>query len=67
MGAEIVSTITTAITSFATGVASTFVNVFDTIFVGAEGGLSNLAIWGLVMGAIGVGYALIRKFSNKAG
>ena len=67
MGAEIVTTVTTAISNFATGVASTVVSVFDTVFTSSDGKLSNLAIWGLVMGAIGLGYALIRKFSNKAG
>ena len=67
MGAEIVSTIVTAVQSFATGVAGTVVDVFNAVFVGAEGGLSNLAIWGLVMGAVGLGYAFIRKFTCKAG
>ena len=67
MGTSIVSTIVTAVSDFATGVADTVVDVFNAVCVNPEGGLSNLAIWGLVLGAVGLGYALIRKFTSKVG
>ena len=67
MGSSIVSTIVTAVKDFATGISSTVVDVFNAVCVNAEGGLSNLAIWGLVLGAVGLGYALIRKFTSKVG
>ena len=67
MGTSIVSTITGAITEFATGVAGTVVEVFNAVCVNEAGGLSNLATWGLVFGAISIGYALIRKFTSKVG
>ena len=67
MGTSIVSTIVTAVKDFATGVAGTVVDVFNAVCVNPEGGLSNLATWGLVLGAVGLGYALIRKFTSKVG
>ncbi len=67
MGTSIVSTIVTAVKDFATGVAGTVVDVFNAVCVNSEGGLSNLAIWGLVLGAVGLGYAIIRKFTSKVG
>ena len=65
MGAEIVSTCVEAVKSFATGIADTAVTVFDKVLVNSEGGLSNLAIWGLVLGAIALGTAIVRKFTAK--
>jgi hypothetical protein len=65
MGAEIVTTCVEAVKSFATGIADTAVTVFDKVLVNTEGGLSNLAIWGLVLGAIALGTAIVRKFTAK--
>ena len=67
MGTEIISTVVDSIKGIASGLASTAVDTFNAIFVGAEGGLSNLAVWGLVMGSVGLGFALLRKFTSKAG
>ncbi len=67
MGTSIIETFTTALSSLGTGVAETVVNVFDKVFVGAEGGLSNLAIYGIVMGAVALGIGLVHKFTRKAG
>ena len=66
IGTSIISTVVDAISTFATSVAGTAVDVFNKVFVGTEGGLSNIAIWGLVMGAIGLGFALIKGFTRKA-
>ena len=65
MGTSIVSTITGAITEFATGVAGTVVEVFNAVCVNEAGGLSNLAIWGLVLGGIALATAIVRKFTAK--
>lgn len=67
MGSTIVTTFVDAIKGFATGVSETVIEVFNKIFVTTEGGLSNLAVWGLVMGAISLGFALVRIFTRKAG
>ena len=65
MGTEIVSTCVDAVKDFATGIADTAVTVFDKVLVNAEGGLSNLAIWGLVLGGIALATAIVRKFTSK--
>ena len=67
MGTEIVSTFVESIKGVSTGIADTIVDVFSSICMTPEGGLSNLAIWGLVFGAIGVGLALVRLFTRKIG
>lgn len=67
MGAEIVTTFTTSLSSLATGLASAIVSTFDTVVTNSEGKLSNLAIWGITFGAIGLGTFLVRKLSKKAG
>lgn len=67
MGAEIVSTFTTAFTDLCSGVAGGVVDTFNTVFMTTDGKLSNLAIWGIVFGAVGLGLAIIRKFTAKAG
>lgn len=67
IGTSIVSTVVNAIKDFATGVSGTAVDVFNKVFVNSDGGLSNFAIWGLVIGALGIGFSLIRMFTRKAG
>ena len=67
IGSQIVSTVVETAKGLASGLSSTVVETFNAVFVNAEGGLSNLAIWGLVMGAVGLGYGLIRMFTRKAG
>lgn len=66
MGAEIITTFTEALSSLASGVASTAVATFDAIMMNSEGGLSNLAIYGIVFLAVSLGIGLVRKFSAKA-
>lgn len=67
MGSEIVSTFVEAVKGIASGIAGTFVDVFNAVAVNSEGGLSNLAIWGLVLGAVGLGTFVVRKFTSKVG
>lgn len=67
MGAEIVQTITGAATNFASGFGSAVVNTFDTILINGDGGLSNLAIWGLVFGGVALIVGLSKMFTRKAG
>ena len=67
MGSEIVTTFTDAVKGFASGVAGAIVDTFNAVCVNTEGGLSNLAIWGLVLGAVGIGVGLVRKFTAKVG
>ena len=67
MGAEIVSTFVEAVKGVAGGIAGTIVDTFNAVAVNSEGGLSNLAIWGLVLGAVGLGTFVVRKFTSKVG
>lgn len=68
---DFITSATTAVTgsfsAFLSGVASAVVDTFDAIFVTSEGGLTNLAAWGLMFLAIGFGSRFLRKFTNKAG
>lgn len=67
MGSEIVTTAVEAIKGFASGVAETTVDVFNSVCVNPEGGLSNLAIWGIVLGVLGLGCGIVRAFTRKVG
>lgn len=64
---NIVGTFVDAISGVATGVASTVTEVFNSIMMTEAGGLSNLAIWGLTFGAIGLVVGLCKLFTRKAG
>ncbi len=66
MGASIVSTLTTAISGLASGIAETVTTIFDSVFVSGEG-LSNIAIWGLCFLAVSFVIGLVSKFTSKAG
>ena len=67
MGASIVSTFTEAIAGVATGIATTVVDVFNAVCVAEGGGISNIAIWGLVFGGIALATGIVRKFTSKVG
>lgn len=67
LGAEIVKTVTDAATNFASGFGTAVVDTFDTILTNGQGGLSNLAIWGLVFGGVALIVGLSRMFTRKAG
>ena len=67
MGSEIVTTFVEAVKGIAGGFASTIVDTFNAVAVNSEGGLSNLAIWGLVLGAVGLGTFVVKKFTGKVG
>ena len=67
LGSSIVGTFVEAIGGVAKGIATTVVDVFDTVFLTADGNISSLAIYGLVFGAIGLGIFLVRKFTSKVG
>ena len=66
MGSQIVSTFTEAFNGITSGIASGVVETFNSVFISGDG-LSNIAIWGLVTGAVALGIGLIRKFTSKAG
>lgn len=66
MGAEIITTFTEALSSLASGVASTVVATFDAIMMTTDGKLSNVAIYGIVFLAVSLGIGLVRKFTAKA-
>lgn len=67
IGSDIVKTVTGAISNLATNIAGTVVDVFNKVFVNADGGISNIAIWGLVVGAVGITFGIVRMFTRKAG
>ena len=67
MAAEIVSVITSAITSFLTAVASNIVTVFNAIAVTSDGKLTDFAIWALVFLGIGFGTTVITAILRKVG
>lgn len=56
MATEIITTITGALTGIASGLASTLVSTFNTVFVTAEGKLTEIAIFGLVF--LGIGFSV---------
>ena len=64
---DIVQTFVDGFTTFTSGMGAGVVNLFNTVFLNTEGKLSNIAIWGITFGAIGLGTFLLRKFTSKAG
>ena len=64
---DIVSTFTGALGEFVEGFGSSVVDLFNSVFVNAEGGLSNLAVWGITFSAVGLVLGLVRAFTRKAG
>lgn len=62
-----VTAVTSSFSAFLTGIASAVVDTFDAVFVTSEGGISNIAAWGLMFLAVGFGSRFLRKFTNKAG
>ena len=64
---EIVQTFVDGFTTFTSGMGSGLVNLFNTVFLTAEGKLSNIAIWGITFGAVGLGMFFLKAFSKKAG
>lgn len=67
LGGSIVKTVTDAISGLATNIAGTVVDVFNKVFVNAGGGISDFAIWSLVVGAVGITFGIVRMFTRKAG
>lgn len=64
---DIVSTFTTAFTDLTSGLGGGIVDLFNSVFLTSEGKLSNIAIWGITFGAIGLVLGLCRMFTKKAG
>ena len=64
---DIVSTFTTAFTEMCSGIGSGVVNLFNDVFLTTDGKLSNIAVWGITFGAIGLTLGLVRLFTRKAG
>lgn len=67
MGTSIVNTIVTAATEFATGFGGAVVDTFNTILTDGNGELSNLAIWALAFGGIGLIVGISKIFTRKIG
>ncbi len=64
---NIVSTFTSALGDFVEGFGTSVVDLFNSVFVTSEGGLSNIAVWGITFGAISLVLGLVRAFTRKAG
>lgn len=66
---EIITTLTTAITSFGSSAVTAIVDNFDALAVTAEGDLTNVAVWGLsFMGVslvIGLGRLVVGMVRSK--
>lgn len=67
IGKSIVDTFVEGMSSIASGAADTVKTVFNTLVVTENGGLSNLAIWGLVFGGIALALGFVRMFTRKLG
>lgn len=67
LGTSIVSTFVDSMKGIAAGAASTIKSTFDALVVTENGGLSNLAIWGLVFGGIAIALGVVRLFTHKLG
>ena len=60
MGAEIVSTLTTAFTSTASAIGKGIVSIFSDVFLNGEGGLSSVGTFVLVMAGVGFAFGLAK-------
>lgn len=66
-GEQIVDTAVGSFTTAASGIADTVSTVFSKMFISPTGGISDLAIWGLVLLGIGAAFGLVKMFTNKLG
>lgn len=64
MAGNIVSTVTSAIGSFVTGIGSSVVDFFNTTVVTAEGELTTFATWSLVFLGVGFGSMIFKWVTN---
>lgn len=67
VGSQIVSTFVEAISGVVEGVTSAVTSGFNNLIVTTSGNISNLAIWGLVFGGIGLVIGIVRRFTRKVG
>lgn len=67
IGSQIVGTFVEAISGVVSGVTSAVTEGFNNLIVNANGNISNLAIWGLVFGGIGLVVGIVRHFTRKVG
>lgn len=67
MGANIIETFVSGFSGLGGGLATAAVEIFDTMFVSAEGGLTNLATWGLIFGGASLIIGLVAWAKKKAG
>lgn len=68
MAEQIVSTVVTAMTEFATGTAGIIVSVFDKIFIGAgDAGITNFGTYALVFLGIATVTGIIGAVVAKVG
>lgn len=65
MGNEIITTIVDAIAELGVGLGSSIVDIFNSLFVNAEGNLNNIAIWALTFVGLGFTFGLVRWLTRK--
>ncbi len=62
---SIVTTITDAFTGLLSGAADAVVGLFETLFVGAEGGISTFGIWTLAFIGVGAAMGIVKAIRGK--
>lgn len=67
VGSQIVSTFVESVSGVVTGVTGAVTEGFNNLIVNSNGQISNLAIWGLVFGGIGLVVGIVRRFTRKVG
>ena len=67
LGSQIVTTFVDAFAQLTAGLGESIVATFDALLLNANGGLSNIAVWGLVFGGVSLGLGIIGRFIRKAG
>ena len=64
MVSEIITTVTTAIGSFVSGIGTTVVDFFNATVLTADGKLTSIATWALVFLGIGFGSMIFKWVTN---
>ena len=67
IGSQIVEIFTGTFEGLTAGLTGSLVKAFDALLINSEGGLTNLAIWGIVFGAMSLGIFLVKKLTRKVG
>lgn len=65
MGSNIITTVTDAFGGTLEGTGSGIVGFFDTLFKGADGEITTIAVVGLSMLGLGLGTWIMKKLLNR--